>query len=158
MTLRTPYLAVSAVLTARLNLLRARRRGTCLFGVTFLGGALLSATLFGATLFGSNEAHAQFNTSRAIQRALDTNTRTALERVQVSLAVRDSAGKVVVQKTSRNGRYLLLVFADNRPRVWDLDKSRYWDHFNASGAPIIDAAIAVGVERPLPVAEQTDGA
>ncbi|MEM1144228.1 MAG: caspase family protein [Pseudomonadota bacterium] len=87
-------------------------------------------------------AFAQFNTNRAVQRAITTNVRSALERVQLSLKVKESAGSVVVQKTSRNGRYLLLVFEDNRPRVWDLDKSRYWDHFQASGESVIAAAIA----------------
>ncbi|MEM6301172.1 MAG: hypothetical protein AAF749_05475 [Pseudomonadota bacterium] len=86
-------------------------------------------------------SHAQFNTSRAIQRALETNTRRALERVQLSLKVKESAGKVVVQKTSRNGRYLLLVFEDNRARIWDLQNSRYWDHFLALEEPVVMAAI-----------------
>lgn len=102
----------------------------------------LSAVVLGLlVVLSSAYVHAQFSTNRAVQRAIETNTRSALERVQLALKVEDSAGKVVVQKTSRNGRYLLLVFADNRPRVWDLEKSRYWDQFDSADAPIVAAAI-----------------
>ncbi|GAB5415196.1 MAG: hypothetical protein Cons2KO_27990 [Congregibacter sp.] len=84
---------------------------------------------------------AQFATNRAVQRAIETNTRAALERVRLTLKVKDSAGKVVLQQTSRNGRYLLLIFEDQRPRVWDLERSRYWDHFESAESPIRAAAI-----------------
>ncbi len=93
-------------------------------------------------LLSSVFAHAQFGANRAVQRAIEVNTRNALQRVQLSMQVRESAGKVVMHSNSRDGRYLLLVFADNRPRVWDLEKSRYWDQFESLASPILAGAIA----------------
>lgn len=93
-------------------------------------------------LLSSVGVHAQFGANRAVQRAIEVNTRNALQRVQLSMQVKESAGNVVLQSTSRDGRYLLLVFSDNRPRVWDLEKSRYWDQFDSLSSPIIAGAIA----------------
>ena len=97
--------------------------------------------VLGLAVLASQSAYAQFAANRAVQRAIQVNTRNALERVQLTMKVKGSAGKVVVQRTSRNGRYLLLVFEDNRPRVWDLETSRYWDHFESLASPVAAAAI-----------------
>jgi len=105
-------------------------------------------------LLDSLTAAAQFSANRAVQRAININVRNAMQRVQLSLRVKDSAGKVVRQETSRNGRYLLLVFEDNRPRVWDLHNSRYWDQFDALDSPI--TAAAIGGDMSF-VTLQTDG-
>lgn len=103
--------------------------------------ARVLALVLGLAVLASQSAYAQFAANRAVQRAIDVNTRNALQRVQLTMKVKGSAGKVVVQRTSRNGRYLLLVFEDNRPRVWDLETSRYWDHFESLASPVAAAAI-----------------
>ena len=102
----------------------------------------------------SSLAQAQFAASRAINKALEVNTRNAMDRVQLSLSLKEASGGVVVQKISKDGRYLLLAFEDNRPRIWDLETSRYWDTFTTTSADIVAGAIASDISF---VTVQSDG-
>jgi len=114
----------------------------------------LSTFTLACLILHSTYSFAQFGSSRAISRAIDVNTSNAMKRVQVSLKLESSSGNIVVQKASKDGQYLLLVFEDNRPRVWDLEKSRYWDNFESPSANIVAGALGSGMSF---VTVQSDG-
>jgi hypothetical protein len=124
-----------------------------MFAFSFIARPFATLTLL-SLIFHSGLSFAQFNSSRAISRAIDVNTSNAMERVQLSLKLKGSSGNIVVQKTSKDGQYLLLVFEDNRPRIWDLERSRYWDNFEAPTAEIVAGAMGGGMSF---VTVQSDG-
>lgn len=71
--------------------------------------------------FGVPEAEAQI---RQIQRAIQKNTRLAVQRQLAKLNIKGSAGAVTAMNVSPDGRYLASVSADLTPRIWDLKEGR----------------------------------
>ena len=70
---------------------------------------------------GVSEAEAQV---RQLRRAIQQNTRLAVQRQLAKLNIKGSAGAVTAMSVSPDGRYLVSVSADLTPRIWDLKEGR----------------------------------
>lgn len=130
------------------------RNSTAMVGVTSqataAGGipkgmrAALLNTLLGVVLCAAQipVAEAVRGPSRAINQAIQTNIRNAVERLKLTLKVEEPSGAVVVQETSLDGRYMLLIYEDNRPKVLDFIAHEVWEGFTIEGSSATLGAIS----------------
>lgn len=61
---------------------------------------------------------------RQLQRAVQKNVQTAVNRQRLRLRIESSAGPVEALDISPDGRYMISVSGDARPRLWDLQMGR----------------------------------
>lgn len=107
-----------------------------------LGAMCLSVLLLAVTGTYSPTTEAVRPPTRAINKAVQVNVRNAVERLQLRLKVEESSGRVVVQQSSLDGRYMLLVYEDNELRVLDFLEHDLWEGFLPPDSNIVQAAIS----------------
>jgi len=107
--------------------------------LTGVGGLCLCFLVFIAT---ASLAEGARPPTRAINKAIQVNVRNAVERLKLSLKVEESSGRVLVQETSLDGRYMLVVYEDNQPRVIDFLEHDLWEGFQSSDTNITGGAIS----------------
>ncbi len=87
--------------------------------LSLLAGA--GALLLSVTSFAPQSADAQI---RQLQRAIQKNIQTAVNRQRLNLRIEKSAGPVQALDISGDGRYMISISGDGKPRLWDLRAGR----------------------------------